>query len=435
MKSQMPVFQNNKPEIIAVSCLLLLTFIVCVIQYLGFERSFNIDLSNQTNISTRDDRLNGGTSIASYNATEDGIEFSCQVNEDHYKWPFCELKFNLSLITGDKVEGKDLSMYERVGLWIEHDHKEMPGTRVELHNFNSAYSENSINDSLKYNTLEFFENKVPTPTWINFHSFYVPTWWNASHDLANGGTDFTNIRTISITTPGEVNESLYRLTVKRIEFRGKYIENDTLFFILTIIWSCVTGFFIRQLSLSKNKVMSINEQKRKWQVAAFTDSLTGANNRDSARSIFDDLLAKSNVLSLLFIDIDFFKKVNDTFGHNVGDEILVEFSKVIMKTVDDTNVLVRWGGEEFLLLCPFYYLSEAKDVAEKIRKAIEKSTWVEGIKLTASIGVAEKGQCSIGELIEAADKALYQAKANGRNRVELSFNNKDVEQIKQRIQN
>ena len=425
----MTAFKNNKPEIIAVSCLLLLTFFVCIVQYLGFERSFNIDLSNQSNISIRDDRLYGGNSIASYHATENGIEFSCQVNEAHYKWPFCELKFNISLIKGDKIEGKDLSMFERVGLWIEHDHKEMPGTRVELHNFNSAYSDDSINDSLKYNTIEFFESKVPTPTWINFHSFYVPTWWNASHSLVNGGTDFTNIRTISITTPGEVNASLYNFTVKRIEFRGKYIENDTLFFILTIIWSSVAGFFIRQLSLSKDKVMSVNEQKIKWQVAAFTDSLTGTNNRDSARNIFDNLLEKSDLLSLLFIDIDFFKNINDTFGHNVGDEILVKFSQVIIKSTVDTNVLIRWGGEEFLLLCPSYHLSQAKDVAEKIRKAIEKSTWVEGIKLTASIGVAEKGQCSIGELIEAADKALYQAKKNGRNRVELSFN-KDEEQIK-----
>jgi diguanylate cyclase (GGDEF)-like protein len=245
----------------------------------------------------------------------------------------------------------------------------------------------------------------------------VPTWWNARHDLAVGGTDFSNIRTMSVTTAGDIGEGVYKLTVKRIEFRGKYIDNDTLFFILLIVWSSVASFFIRELSLSKDKVISVNKQKVKWQEAAFTDTLTGVNNRESSREIFDNLLAKNNTLSLLFIDIDFFKKINDTYGHNVGDEILVQFSKIILETVDDSNILIRWGGEEFLLLCPNYTLEQAKLVAERVRLTIEQSLWVENIKLTASFGVAEKHQLSISELISKADQALYQAKENGRNQV------------------
>jgi diguanylate cyclase (GGDEF)-like protein len=413
--------KGNKVEVIFVSCLSLFTVIICTIQFLGFERSLSLDLTNPKNISTRDDRVSNGKSVSSYQITSDGVKFKCEIIYSTFRWPYCELKFNLSSIINGTVEGRDLSGLDRIGLWIEHDHINQSGTRVELHNFNDAYSKESDVNSLKYNSIEFFENKVITPTWIKLHSFYVPIWWNERNDIANGGTDFTNIRTMSITSSGgDIIEGEYKLTVKRIEFRGKYIENDTLYFLLIIVWSSVAGFFVRQLSQSKNKVIYVNNQKIKWQEKASTDPLTGVNNRGSARDIFDELLMKSEVLSLLFIDIDFFKKINDNFGHNIGDDILVEFSQTILDTVDDTNILIRWGGEEFLLLCPQINLLQAKCIAEKIRIAIEKREWVTGIKLTASIGVAQKEHLSITDLISTADKALYQAKKNGRNQVVVS---------------
>ena len=394
-----------------------MTVIVCLAQFIGFEKSIILDLTDSKKVSTRDDRVSKGASISSYQMTPEGVEFTCEIIQSEFRWPYCELKFNLSSDNKRELLGLDLSSFERIGLWIDHDHDSQPGTRIELHNFNSAYSTESINDSLKYNSIEFSEKKAPSPTWIDLRQFYVPTWWNARHDLAVGGTDFSNIRTMSVTTAGDITEGTYKLTVKRIEFRGKYIENDTLFFLLLIVWSSVAGFFIRELSLSKDKVISVNKQKVKWQEAAFTDTLTGVNNRESSREIFDSLLVKSNTLSLLFIDIDFFKKINDTYGHNIGDEILVQFSTVILKTVDDSNILIRWGGEEFLLLCPDYNLFQAKLVAEKIRLTIEQSLWAKNIKLTASFGVAEKHHLSISELIGKADEALYHAKDNGRNQV------------------
>jgi len=411
------LIQNNKKEFTFISCMFLLTVIVCIAQFMGFEKSIIIDLTDSTKISTRDDRVSKGASISSYQMTPQGVDFTCQIIQSEFRWPYCELKFNLSTNSNGKLLGIDLSSFERIGLWIDHDHENQPGTRIELHNFNSAYSTESNNDSFKYNSIEFSEKKVPSPTWIDLHRFYVPTWWNARHDLAVGGTDFSNIRTMSVTTAGDIDEGVYKLTVKRIEFRGKYIENDTLFFLLLIVWSSIAGFFIRELSVSKDKVISVNKQKVKWQEAAFTDTLTGVNNRESSRKIFDDLLIKNNALSLLFIDIDFFKKINDSYGHNVGDEILVQFSKIIQATADESNILIRWGGEEFLLLCPDYDLVQATLVAEKIRLTIEQSLWVENIKLTASFGVAQKHQLSISELINKADEALYQAKENGRNQV------------------
>jgi diguanylate cyclase (GGDEF)-like protein len=421
MRSTLSSFiKNNKKEFIFISSMFLLTVIVCLAQFIGVEKSITLDLTDSTKVSTRDDRVSKGASISSYQMTAEGVKFTCEIIQSEFRWPYCELKFNLSSNSDGKLLGLDLSSFERIGLWIDHDHESQPGTRIELHNFNSAYSTESKNDSLKYNSIEFSEKKVPSPTWIDLHRFYVPTWWNARHDLAVGGTDFSNIRTMSVTTAGDITEGTYKLTVKRIEFRGKYIENDTLFFLLLIVWSSVAGFFIRELSLSKDKVISVNKQKVKWQEAAFTDTLTGVNNRESSREIFNNLLAKSNTLSLLFIDIDFFKKINDTYGHNVGDEILVQFSKIILETVDDSNILIRWGGEEFLLLCPNYNLFQAKLIAEKIRLSIEQSLWVENIKLTASFGVAEKNHLTISELINKADEALYQAKENGRNQVVAS---------------
>jgi hypothetical protein len=105
-----------------------------------------------------------------------------------------------------------------------------------MYNFNENYSIEGVHNSLKCNTIEFSSNNVPYPTWINLDSLFVPTWWNASNHLASEhwGTDFSNIHTMALVTGGLVNNGHYQLTVERIEFRGRYIETESLLLILII---------------------------------------------------------------------------------------------------------------------------------------------------------------------------------------------------------
>ncbi len=121
--------------------------------------------------------------------------------------------------------------------------------------------------------------------------------------------------------------------------------------------------------------------------------------------------------SIIMLDIDHFKKYNDQFGHTEGDRLLKKLARLILKEVRQIDLAVRYGGEEFLVLLPETDLIKACDVAERMRNAVEKHT-----KITISLGVSshKKSMKTHEGFINKADKALYRAKKNGKNRVEKS---------------
>jgi diguanylate cyclase (GGDEF)-like protein/PAS domain S-box-containing protein len=154
-----------------------------------------------------------------------------------------------------------------------------------------------------------------------------------------------------------------------------------------------------------------------------TDSLTQVSNR---RALFELLEFEKNRserykrhFCVLMIDIDHFKKVNDTFGHQTGDIVLVKVAEIIRKIIRKVDIIGRYGGEEFIVALTETNLPGALVVAEKIRKAIQDTTFADNLRVTVSLGVAvfQPGS-SIVELISEADIHLYAAKKNGRNRVE-----------------
>lgn len=156
--------------------------------------------------------------------------------------------------------------------------------------------------------------------------------------------------------------------------------------------------------------------------AAYTDGLTKLYNH---KKIFEslDLEIKrekryKNNLSVMMVDIDFFKTVNDTYGHYMGDIVLEKLSEIIKATIRGADIAGRYGGEEFLIIFPEISEDEAFRAGERLRKNIEAVEFENRIKITISGGVAEYiGETAL-ELIEKADRNLYRAKENGRNRIE-----------------
>lgn len=150
------------------------------------------------------------------------------------------------------------------------------------------------------------------------------------------------------------------------------------------------------------------------------DYLTQVYNRLKGHEFLQNEMARCNRYGLecaiIMLDVDFFKKVNDTYGHNIGDEVLIQLVKILTQEIREVDVLSRWGGEEFLVIMPLIDEEGAKNAAERLRAVVERTPFTQGLRQTASFGVAtyKKGE-STETFIDRADKALYEAKQNGRN--------------------
>jgi diguanylate cyclase (GGDEF)-like protein len=161
---------------------------------------------------------------------------------------------------------------------------------------------------------------------------------------------------------------------------------------------------------------------------AFTDFLTGMKTRGYFEQQLDLEIKraerKRSTLALLMIDIDFFKSLNDTYGHHVGDQVLRDISSILMKDMREVDTVARYGGEEFVIILPETSDVGALQVAQRLRRSVEQANFFAGSPdkvehLSISIGIAlyEQDAQFKQDLIEAADSALYSAKSQGRNRV------------------
>jgi two-component system, cell cycle response regulator len=179
----------------------------------------------------------------------------------------------------------------------------------------------------------------------------------------------------------------------------------------------------------KQTTRQLREMLTRVETLANVDSLTGLFNRRRFEAVIDKEFKRSmryNVpLSCLMLDIDHFKKVNDTFGHTVGDGVLLETVKIIQNNIRDVDTVARWGGEEFIIMSPNTTKNNALIVADRIRKSMAGQSFPNAgdKKITISIGIADIPDPAIHtkeQLINAADQALYDAKKGGRNRVRLN---------------
>jgi diguanylate cyclase (GGDEF)-like protein len=153
------------------------------------------------------------------------------------------------------------------------------------------------------------------------------------------------------------------------------------------------------------------------------DSMTNLYNHATFKSVLNDLTkthtSSKSGLALLFIDIDNFKKINDTYGHLAGDSVLIQLSDIIRKSLRKHDVPARYGGEEFAVLASNTTLQQGKIIGEKLRSNVEKHDFGIGQPVTISIGVSTyKDGEDMAMFINRADQALYDAKHNGKNRVQ-----------------
>jgi diguanylate cyclase (GGDEF)-like protein/PAS domain S-box-containing protein len=179
------------------------------------------------------------------------------------------------------------------------------------------------------------------------------------------------------------------------------------------------SYMVKKLKLAKAE---IETKSQELETLANFDPLTLCLNRRSLAQKFDALFTQAKAggahLSCLMLDIDFFKSVNDKYGHATGDQVIKAVVDVLKTNTRDTDLVGRYGGEEFCVVLSDLYLDKAVEIAERIRQAIEKKP-CSGVQITVSLGVSslELNSNKPDELVDQADKALYAAKNSGRNRV------------------
>ncbi|CCG41239.1 diguanylate cyclase [Magnetospirillum molischianum] len=195
------------------------------------------------------------------------------------------------------------------------------------------------------------------------------------------------------------------------------VDYDLIFKIVALLGAVIltSGFWLIKLRALNKRLLALSQ----------TDALTGLANRASLNERLQAEAERfrryARPFSIVLLDIDFFKQVNDDFGHLIGDKVLIAFANIARKTARTQDVVGRWGGEEFLILCPETDLEQARVLAERIGQEAREHGFDTGRCHTVSAGVAAlmAGESPDG-LLNRADEALYQAKHEGRDRVVVS---------------
>jgi diguanylate cyclase (GGDEF)-like protein len=195
--------------------------------------------------------------------------------------------------------------------------------------------------------------------------------------------------------------------------RLEYVISITVFVTLSLIIPAKVGYrLIEKHEKLTDEIRRLSEE----------DYLTKLYNRRKIHEVIENELLRSrrynSTFAIILFDIDNFKTTNDTFGHNVGDKLLVQITNIIRQTIRESDIASRWGGEEFLIFCPQANIDGAFALAEKLRANIEKHEFENAGYKTASFGVAcIEHEDTVQTLVHRADKALYSAKESGRNMV------------------
>jgi diguanylate cyclase (GGDEF)-like protein len=248
------------------------------------------------------------------------------------------------------------------------------------------------------------------------HAIVDATWTNVDGELNYVRRRFAN----------HTDWSLVILNPSREIFASRFlgIVITLLVAIMALLYLLGRGRRIHD-DLQLDRRLKLQELARDLGIQATTDPLTGLHNRlKLGPSLVGEIQRAERYntpLSLMLFDIDYFKKINDTYGHVVGDQVLVQLSRFVPTLIRGTDLLARWGGEEFLILLPGSDGPMAFQVAEKLREALGNLAFDEVGSITCSFGVTQyaAGETA-AQFIARADGALYRAKSGGRNRTKLA---------------
>ena len=405
---------HSEINIKIVILLVLLSTIAFISHRIGFlDTSLVIPLEKSNNPKLL---IKSASSIAHLEKSS-GITLNCQLEKLDGN-NYCGAGITLG---GDALQdGIDLSAFNKLSLTIKYraptDNAKL---KISFRNYNPYYSNFNDTVSLKFNSITYNPN-LHTPTVeIPFDALQVDNWWVDQYMVGfnHSQVELSNVSFIEVLTDSMKTLGDYRIEIKSIVLYGQLISEANMLKLMLLIW-LITAIFLITLQRNKLKRMSL------------TDTLTGLYNREGIESWTNKKILSrlgKNRLYMFYLDIDDFKKVNDTHGHHVGDLLLIGFSDHIRDYLNSIpNIIVsfaRLSGDEFSFVIIGLKENEIENFAEGLLAILNEPIVLKEheIYARASLGIAEliDDVNNFEGLLSRADSTLYYAKKDGKNRYKV----------------
>ena len=371
----------------------------------------------------------GGTSTIAVDP-HTPLKWECTLRPK-YAYPYCG--YELLLDARAPNQGLNLSQYDSITLDVEY-RGPSDTFRIYMKNFDPRYSKPGIPDTLKFNKVEVAPQPGRNLVELKLANFGVAEWWVTQNRIhpALSTTQFDNVTEFEFQTGTLAPPGVYQFRVHRIALHGRLISPATWYASILAAWAGVIGLYLLYRIVQLRKDL---EQRRASQAAALRiaryaeetarrDPLTHLLNRTGVIDLYHPMALSRRddaSLAVILLDIDHFKAINDRFGHRAGDQVLAGIGALLHDTMRAGDIVGRWGGEEFLIICGVADEDAAMSIGAKLRAAIEGHDFSGVSRVTASLGVyISTGRSeALEQLVGCADAALYAAKEAGRNRVVL----------------
>jgi len=350
----------------------------------------------------------------------------------------CGWTINLSS-TG--VKGLDLSQYEHMIIKLNYTGNANK-VRIAIRNFNPDYSSVTDANSTKFNAVQLHTKELNKEIRIDMSAFAASDWWLTQYNipLSDAAPEVTNAMVVTVDFGEPEKSGIHTFDIETLEFRGEWVKAEDWYLAIICLW--MLGIFIYalrrliqlnaqtkhdtkvidQLSTSNEQ---LKEETSKFRRLSTVDPLTQLYNRFGIDQIIASLSGNGYLqapttpkYSLLVVDIDHFKRINDQRGHDTGDLVLQNVAKIIQTHLRAGDYVGRWGGEEFIVIMPGASKKTAMAMAEMVREAISSAELdpQKPITVSASFGISERQpEEDFATCFKRADDALYKAKGQGRN--------------------
>jgi diguanylate cyclase (GGDEF)-like protein len=383
-----------------------------------------------------------------YWVDEPRIIWGCNVEELTNEYRACSVNLNVK----SDEKGMDFSVYNQMRISIDYRGNNNR-IRIFLRNSHPHYTRADDANTAKFQAIHLHTKDLTQTVSVDLNDFTVADWWIGQYDIprADSGRDLSNIISVGFDFENFDVPGVHQIYIKEVELVGELVSAANWY--LGILSAWLIGIFLyalNQLRLLRRQTIEDNQriyqlalqntkleqQSNEFRRLSTVDPLTQCFNRFGVHQIISKLESTefdsySPRYSLIMIDIDYFKRVNDRRGHDTGDRVLQLISEIVQTRIRKVDYCGRWGGEEFIVILPNTRKEFSLALAEKLRLIIYDTVFEPDnpLSVTASFGIAQQEPNEdFASTFKRVDRALYVAKNQGRNCCVLASEETEISQ-------